>query len=150
MTPSRQDSHPSEIGQILYDAADPDYRVLRPMVRESYPRGTLGQIARYRRAEVVGISGRISQNGRSEADSQAQSLISCLVVDQSRSSHILCSKSDRAVYGDVLFVFASSFMTQKHLPDFPTDMRLGNDAAFQCFDKFSRFHDGRFEIINVK
>jgi len=51
VTPSRHDSHPSEIGQTLYDAADPDYRALRPMVRESYRRGTPGRIARYRRAD---------------------------------------------------------------------------------------------------
>ena len=38
VTPSRQDSYPSPIGQVLYDAANPDYRVMRPMVRESYLR----------------------------------------------------------------------------------------------------------------
>jgi biotin/methionine sulfoxide reductase len=39
VAPSRHDSYPSQIGQVLYDAADPEFRVLRPMVRESYLRG---------------------------------------------------------------------------------------------------------------
>lgn len=37
--PSTTDKHPSPIGQVLLDVADPNHRVMRPMVREGYLRG---------------------------------------------------------------------------------------------------------------
>lgn len=55
VTPSRHDSHPSEIGQVLYDAADPEYRVTRPMVRESYLRGDADNRVMRGRDEYVAV-----------------------------------------------------------------------------------------------
>ena len=55
VTPSRHDSYPSQIGQVLYDAADPEYRVMRPMVRESYLRGDTDNRRMRGRDEYVAV-----------------------------------------------------------------------------------------------